>query len=144
MASIRPEIGTTVTLEANGGAITAGSIAAADDATYNPATSGYFFAEFELTAGFGANPVVGTLVELYGLPALDGTNYAAIATAALPQATRLGAFEVMLAQTATQRMIVEAPLLSPSLTMFYLKNGTAQTLSAGWLLKMKPVRTQTV
>jgi len=132
--------GTTKTLEANGGSITNGSVVQADDATYDTVSDGEGCpdAEFVLGATFGTNPTEGTTLALYARPLdIDGTNDAEAPEAARP--TRLIGSFVVNNVTSAQYMILRARDV-PKLASYYIhNNGTGQTVSSGWTLKVTPI-----
>lgn len=132
--------GATKTLEANGGAITNNAIGQADDATYGTTVDGggYPDAEFVLGVTFGSAPTEGAVIALYARPLdVDGS-----ADTEVPEATRptryIGSFVVNDVTT----LQYPAPVLArdvPELAEYYLhNNGTGQSISAGWTLKVRP------
>lgn len=132
--------GTTKTLEASGASITSGSVAQANDATYDTVADGEGTpdAEFVASFTFGSTPTENGVLALYAQPLdIDGT-----ADAEVPEATRptryIGAFVVNNVTTA-QYAILQAERL-PKLASYYLHNSaTGQTVSAGWTLKVTPL-----
>lgn len=135
--------GTPKTLEANGASIANNALAQADDATYSVATDGGGFpdAEFVLTGSFATAPTEGTVISLYAHPLdVDGT-----ADTEAPEATRptrfIGNFRVNNV-TTSQTMVLDGAGFAqdvPALASYYPhNNGTGQTLSAGWTLKVTP------
>lgn len=74
MASIKLEqaaIATVIDTALNSLANNAGALGA----EYDNATNDYIFATFELNVTFGSAPTAGNTVDLYIIPAPDGTNY---------------------------------------------------------------------
>lgn len=131
--------GTTKTLEANGGSIANNTVVQADDADYSVAGDGAGFpdAEFVLAATFATAPTEGTVVALYARPLnIDGTADAQVPEAARP--TRyIGAFVVDNVNSAQYMTLLARDL--PAEASYYLhNNGTGQTISAGWTLKVRP------
>lgn len=132
-------LGTPKTLEASGASITNNSIGAADDANYDRNGDGadYPDAEFVLGATFGTAPTEGTVVALYARPLdIDGTNDSEV-----PEATRptlfIGSFVVNNVTTAQYMQLLARNV--PKLAAYYLhNNGTGQTISSGWTLKVTP------
>lgn len=130
-----------ITLEGNGASTSTNNEVEANDAQLDNRSGGNaaqaFFASFELVVGFGSAPAAGVAIELYLVPALDGTNYAEIDTTnhLLQAANFRGSFVVLKAQTGTQRLVLEGVMLQPLLYKAYLLNKTAQTMSSGWTLK---------
>lgn len=131
--------GTQKTLEASGGAIASGAVVQANDATYSLAADGanYPDAEFVLAATFSSVPTEGGVLALYARPLnIDGTADAEIPKAALP-VWFVGSF-VVNNVTSTQFMTLLAQDL-PDEAEYYIHNvSAAQTVSAGWSLKVKP------
>lgn len=137
---------TAVVLTSTGASLTSGSAAAAGTnfsalAAGNAADD--LQAQFELLAQW-ASPtgiVGGTVVaELYLVPAVDGTNFAAVDTTAgasrLPMATYVGAFEAALTPTAATNMRFVTPAfpIAPRLYKAYVKNTSGLAMSANWSL----------
>lgn len=132
--------GTQKTLEANGASIANNALAQADDASYAVVADGggYPDAEFVLTATFGTAPTEGAAISLYARPLnVDGT-----ADTEVPETTRptypVGVFVVNNVTTA-QTMVCRAYDLPLEADYYIHNNGTGQTLSAGWVLKIKPL-----
>lgn len=131
--------GTTKTLEANGASIANNTLALADDASYSISADGasYPDAEFALTATYGTGPTENTVLALYARPLnVDGT-----ADTEVPETTRptvfIGSF-VVNNVTSAQTMWLRAYDL-PAVADYYIhNNGTGQTVSAGWVLKVTP------
>lgn len=131
--------GTQKTLEASGGAIAAGAVVQANDATYSLSADAAYYpdAEFVLLAAFSVAPIEGGALALYARPLnIDGTADAEVPEAALP-VWYVGSF-VVNNVTSTQTMILLATDL-PAEAEYYIHNaGAGQTVSAGWSLKVKP------
>ena len=133
------KLGTQKTLEANGASIANNVLGQADDANYSVASDGAYYpdAKFVLAATFGTAPTEGTTLALYARPLdIDGTN-----DAEAPETTRptvfVGAFVVNNVTTAQYIELVAQDV--PWNAAYYLhNNGTGQTLSAGWTLKVTP------
>jgi hypothetical protein len=139
--------GTQKTLESNGSSITNNSVVQADDANYDivadspgGSSTPYPDAEFVLTCTFGTGPTEGTFLALYARPLdIDGT-----ADTEVPEATRgtifIGTFTVNNV-TSSQTIAMNGIYASgvPKLAAYYLhNNGTGQTVSSGWTLKVTP------
>ncbi len=132
--------GTSKTLEANGGSCATGSIAAADDSSYNRSTDGsnYPDAEVVLSLAYAtATGIEGKIVNiLYAEQNVSGTNdEQAPETNYKPKV--LCSFAVN-DVTATQyfRKVVRNV---PAEFLAWLHNdGTGQTISAGWTLSIIP------
>lgn len=136
--------GTTVTLaNANGGATSTLQLSAAAATTYSSTnTADYPDAVFVLTTnGFGGVPVASTTIDLF-IRALDvdGTLDApAPGTGASTDAYRtqyFGSFVLKASSGADSYRFVAYDI--PRNGEVYLYNGTAQTLTSGWTLKMTP------
>ncbi len=131
--------GTPKTLEANGASIANNTLAQADDASYSVASDGAYYpdAKFVLAATYATAPTEGTTLALYAQPLdIDGTN-----DAEAPETTRptgfIGTFAVNNVTTAQYAELIVQDV--PWNASYYLhNNGTGQTLSAGWTLKVTP------
>lgn len=131
--------GTPKTLEANGASIANNTLAQADDASYSVASDGAYYpdAKFVLAATFATAPTEGTTLALYAQPlGIDGTN-----DAEAPETTRptvfIGTFVVN--NVATAQYIEMLAQDVPWNASYYIhNNGTGQTVSAGWTLKVTP------
>lgn len=133
------KLGTPKTLEANGASIANNTLEQANDASYSIATDGAYYpdAKFVLSATFGTAPTEGTTLALYACPLdIDGTNDAEV-----PETTRptvfIGTFTVNNVTTAQYIELIAQDV--PWNAAYYVhNNGTGQTLSAGWTLKVTP------
>jgi hypothetical protein len=132
-------LGTQKTLEASGASVANNTIAQANDATYSVVTDGgnYPDAEFVLVATFATAPTEGTVIGLYARPLnVDGTL-----DTETPETTRptyyVGAF-VVNNVTTNQVMMLRAEDLPIEAEYYLHNNGTGQTISAGWTLKVTP------
>ena len=132
-------LGTPKTLEANGASIANNTLAQADDADYRVSADGsnYPDAKFVASFTFGTAPTEGTTIALYARPLnIDGTNDAEV-----PETTRptvfIGTFVVNNVTTAQYAELLAQDV--PWAASYYLhNNGTGQTISAGWTLKVTP------
>lgn len=132
-------LGTQKTLEGSGASTANNTIAQANDATYRVATDGanYPDAEFVLVGTFSVAPTEGTMIGLYARPLnVDGSF-----NTEPPEATRptyyVGSF-VVNNVTTQQAMMLRAEDLPLEAEYYIHNNGTGQTLSAGWTLKIMP------
>ena len=133
------KLGTPKTLEANGASIANNTLAQADDANYSISSDGAYFpdAKFVVSVTFGTAPTEGTTLALYARPLdIDGTNNAEV-----PETTRptvfIGTFAVNNVTTAQFIELLAQDV--PWKAAYYLhNNGTGQTVSAGWTLKVTP------
>lgn len=131
--------GTPKTLEANGASIANNTLAQADDANYSISADGAYFpdAKFVVAVTFGTAPIEGTTLALYARPLdIDGTNDGLV-----PEITRptvfIGTFPVDNVTTAQYIELLAQDV--PWSAAYYLhNNGTGQTVSAGWALKVTP------
>jgi hypothetical protein len=92
----------------------------------------------ELNTLFTSAPVAGTLIDLYLVPALNGTNFGDVDTTTpyIPSIYLVSSFVVVFARTATQRLQLLGLAISPRLYKAYLWNRTAQQMVAGWTLDL--------
>lgn len=119
---------TWMTTELNSLANAAGAISSAIDAD----AYGQLYADVELYVTFGTNPTANTLVEMYFVRQIDGTNYEDNTTGAsgVPPANGFaGAFPVR-AVTTAQRIILPKVELPPLDFKVYLLNRTGQSMAA--------------
>lgn len=131
--------GTQKTLEANGASIANNAIAQADDATYGVVADGsnYPHARFVLAGAFATAPTENSVLGLYARPLnIDGTS-----DADAPEVTRavvLIGFFVLNNVTTTQYLQLIARDVPWEAEYFLHNNGSGQSLSAGWTLKVMP------
>ena len=131
--------GTPKTLEANGASIANNALELADDAGYSVSVDGSYYpdAKFVLAATFGTAPTEGTTLALYARPLdIDGTNDAEVPEMARPTVF-IGTFVVNNVTTA-QYIELLAQDVPWSASYYIHNNGTGQTVSAGWTLKVTP------
>jgi hypothetical protein len=108
------------------GATSGKAISSAQD---NSATLA-LFDDVELNVTFGSAPTAGTVVELYLVTSIDGTNYADGSSSVLPQSSLyVGGFAVR-AVTSAQRMHIRGVALPPGLFKYLLQNTTNQAFPA--------------
>ena len=127
-----------VTLEASGASAATTAWVAADDAALSSTNhSDYPTGDFALTCDFGAGVAAGVAVELYRQDLnIDGTADAPAPSAASPDHL-VGMFRIPSAASASATYPCNNVLLTKE-CQFTLKNATAQTMSAGWVLKVTP------
>jgi hypothetical protein len=83
-------------------------------------------ADFELVIAYGTNPTAGSLIELYIVRTVDGTNYEDVT----PQSGFAGAF-VLAATTSTQRLIIPGVPIPPrDFKTYVVAKTTGQTAAA--------------
>ncbi|OHD23482.1 MAG: hypothetical protein A2Y38_19100 [Spirochaetes bacterium GWB1_59_5] len=132
--------GTQKTLEANGASCANNAIVTADDATYSIAADGSNApdAEFALAVTFATAPTENATIDLYAQELnFDGTNdEQAIETTYKPK--YIASF-VVNNVTTIQYLNRRASRLPRDATYVLHNNGTGQTFSAGWTLKVLPV-----
>jgi len=154
MATTKFEAGsiqTLMTTELNSLANGSGAIASAG---YDNGASGnlYMYGLFEINVTFGTNPTAGNLLNLYIIPAPDGTNYDDAPTGAspaVPATHYVGGFPVR-AVTSAQKIALGLSgyfglvMLPPVPFKGYILNNSGQAFPAsGSTLKMTPYRLQT-
>jgi len=129
-------LGTQKTLASSGGSIANNAVAQASTAI---AADGAYYpdAEFVLTATFGTAPTEGTTLALYARPLdVDGTADTQVPEAARPTVF-IGTF-VVDNVTSAQTMTLRAYDVPTKADYYLHNNGTGQTVSAGWVLKVTP------
>ena len=133
------KLGTPKTLEANGASIANNTLAQADDANYSISADGAYFpdAKFVVAVTFGTAPTEGTTLALYARPLdIDGTNDAEVPETTQPTVF-IGTFAVNNVTTA-QYIEMFAQDVPWNAAYYIHNNGTGQTVSAGWTLKVTP------
>jgi hypothetical protein len=105
----------------------------------------WFWGDFILNVQFGTVPTAGRAIELYLIPALDGTVYADGDTTTPPRNLLVGAF-VVIATTNMQRIVLRGVPLPPAKFKLLVRNNTDQAFAAspstGHDLEILPYRTQ--
>ena len=98
-------------------------------AALNP--SGYIYSAWEFNTSFHVSPTTNGSVDLYLIPAVDGTNYANGAEAVTPPATAfVGSFPLYPNANSGMRIpIINVPI-SPLLIKPAIKNSSGQTIPA--------------
>lgn len=133
--------GSSTQVQANTSAAIANGAAVALATTFDNRTGVNFAGTFVLTTnGWGATTgIAGTTIDLYGVPAADGTNYGEVDTTTplLPAPCYLGSFEVIDTNTIQILALPSVPL-PPHQLKFYIKNNTGQQMSAGWTVDLYP------
>lgn len=85
--------------------------------------------------GFGANVTANSTIDLYMVPAPDGTNPATAATSGLPPGAFRGSFVTPVSGNVSRlAMTIEGIPLTPVRYRTWLQNNTGQTLTSGWSL----------
>ena len=150
MASIKLEaaaITTVASTELNSLA----NAALALGAEYDNSSGLYLYGLFELNVTFGSNPTAGNTVDLYLIPAPDGTNYDDAVTGAsgtAPITTYVGGFPLR-AVTTAQKVPLGLGLtlvnLPPTKFKAFIVNKSGVAFpSSGSTVKMVPYRYQSV
>jgi hypothetical protein len=132
-------VGTPKTLEANGASTANTVVTQANDATYGIVADGASFpdAKFVFSGAFATAPTENSVIGLYARPLnIDGT-----ADTEVPEATRptvfIGSFTMNNVTTTQYAELIARDV--PWEAEYYIhNNGTGQTLSAGWTLKVTP------
>jgi hypothetical protein len=133
------KVGTQRTLEASGASCATGLLVQADDASYGVVADGssYPDAEFALTVTYSVAPTEGTLISLYArVLNIDGTADTDVPEAARPGYV-VGSF-VVNNTTSAQTLWLYAQDVPLEADYYIHNNGTGQTISSGWVLKVKP------
>lgn len=103
------------------------------------------FDNLELAVDFVTAPTAGTVIEVYLLPSVDGTNYPDGSTSILPQASLYVGGFVVRNDTAAQRMVLRGIPLPPGLFKYLVQNTTNQAFPAsGSTLKRNPFQLQSI
>lgn len=120
---------------------------------FNNTVDDYLYGVFELTVTFGTNPTAGRTVDLYIIPAIDGTNYATTITGASGYAqsnSYAGSFPLQ-AVTTLQRLNVGGTgyrglLYLPPVKFkaMLINNAGVAFPASGSTLKMVPYRRESV
>lgn len=133
--------GTEKTLEANGGSTATGVYTAADDANLLVAdVAGFPYLNVEFSGTFSVAPAAGTVIDIYARPLnFEGTN-----DAQAPSANFQASYVCsILLDAVTSAQYAKVSLANNPHPLdecsFYIANRTAQTLGAGWTLKVQPV-----
>jgi hypothetical protein len=96
---------------------------------FDNTTTGYGYADFELLVTYGTNPTAGSQVELYLVPALDGTNYADGSSSVVSSNHYVGGF-VLRAVTTAQRIVLRNISIPACPFKVHVKNSSGQTTAA--------------
>lgn len=151
MASIKLEqaaITTLLSTELNSLANNAGALGV----EYDNATNDYIYGLFELNVTFGSNPTAGNTVDLYIIPAPDGTNYDDAVTGAsgsAPATSYAGGFPLR-AVTSAQKVPLglglsgPVPLPPTKFKAFVLNKSGVAFPASGSTVKMVAYRYQSV
>jgi len=135
-------VSTVMTTELDALAATTGK---AISAAIDNSTNLDLFDDLELTVDFASAPTAGTVIEVYLLPAVDGTNYPDGSTTVLPQAGLLVAGFAVRNDTAAQRMAVRGVSLPPGSFKYLVQNTTNQAFPAtGSVLSRNPYQLQSL
>jgi hypothetical protein len=132
--------GSEVILEASGASAASNAFAAADDTSLASANhSNYPLANFSLKCDFGAAVAANVVVNLYRQDFdVNDLGEDAPAPSTTYKSLYVGSFVIPSGQSASATYPLMAVPLS-KVCKFSIENGTAQNLSAGWVLKCYPV-----
>lgn len=128
-----------VTLEASGASAASAAMVAADDTSLASANhSNYPWADFVLKADFGAAVDGNSAIYIYRQDMdIDSTNDSLAPTASTYEEKLVGIIKIKSGQSASAYYpCTDVPLTA--VCQFSIKNGTSQSLSAGWTLKATP------
>jgi hypothetical protein len=145
---LSPYRGVTTVLSTEMNAMAASTGKAISAAIDNEMPSGTYqgdlFADLELAVDFVSAPTVGTVIELYLLPSIDGTVYPDGSTTITPQSSLyVGGFAVR-ATTAAQVMVIRGVALPPGDYKYLVQNTTNQAFPAtGSTLRQNTYQLQT-
>ena len=129
-----PDVVTTV-LSTELNSLGAGAASALGTA-YDNGTNLFLYGAFQVDVTFGTGPTADTTLDLYLVPALDGTNYADGSTTVAAQNNAVGGY-TMRAVTTEQRLTIWGILLPPCKFKMQLFNNTNQGMPAsGSTVKM--------
>jgi hypothetical protein len=126
-------------LESGGLQLTNGSILPAAVASYDIVSdgNGYPDGRFVLTCTFAAAPTLNSAVSLYARElGVDGAANTPVPKLGRPGRI-IGSFLVD-SVTAVQSLVLNAYNLPPKADYYLHNNGTGQSISAGWTLKVTP------
>ena len=124
-----------LTTELNSLASAAGSALGTE---YDNATNCFLYGLFELTATFGSSPTADTTVDLYLVPAPDGTNYDDGSATILAGNHIIGGWNIRAVNTA-QKLAMWGVPLPPTKFKLNVLNNTDQAMAAsGNIVKMIP------
>lgn len=126
------------------GASTGKAISSAIDNS-DPMAALDLFDNLELAVDFVTAPTAGTVIEVYLLPSVDGSNYPDGSTSILPQASLYVGGFVVRNDAAAQRMVLRGIPLPPGLFKYVVQNTTNQAFPAsGSTLKRNPFQLQSI
>jgi hypothetical protein len=109
---------------------------------YDNSTNLNMYADFELNVTFGGNATADTTVDLYLIPAADGTNYDDGSATVQPLNHYVGSFSL---RAATAHKVVLRNIVIPptKFKVIVYNNGSGQAFPAsGSTVKMVPYREQ--
>ena len=101
-------------------------------------TGGYQMADFTITVIFGGNTAAGAVVELYRRPLnIMSTTDGPVPSASSPF-TYSGTFPITTGVTASATYFCPDVPIGRGDSEWYVRNGTTQTMSAGWSMYATP------
>jgi len=136
MAVLKYARGATLETLLNTGATLANNALAVSSAITITDT-GYLEADLELVVTFSVAPTASTGISVWFLREVDGTNYEDGGASVTP--TRAPDCVIPVAALTTAQRVNAVAMLPPGPFKVLAKNdGTGQTMSTGWTLKVKP------
>jgi hypothetical protein len=102
------------------------------------------YADFELVVTYGSNPTDQSLVELYVVRTVDGTNYEDASTTGpvVPRTGYVGGFSLRAVTTAQRIVIPEVRLPPRDFKVFVINKSGQTTAASGNTVKLKTYRQQ--
>lgn len=105
---------------------------------YDNSTNLFLYADFVLSVDFVSAPTGGLPINLFLIPAVDGTNYATGSSALLPANCGKGSFMVF-NSASPQKLVISGVQIPPTKFKLILENGTDQAFPAsGSTVEMLP------
>ena len=145
MADIKQKAGSSQTLSSSQTAVSNGAVGTLGVVLDNTTTLALSYS-FDLNAGFGSSVTASSQIDLFLVPALDGTNYSNVdASTPVFQADHYaGTFVTQTTGTATRRMSVQMAKVGPYKYTAYLYNRSGQQISSSYVLIAYPELIQSV
>lgn len=132
-------LGSAANLQSTSSSTLATGVQHTGDTPYDNSSGLFFWGDILLVSAFATAPVSGS-VDLYLIPAPDGTNYADSPTSPLPANLYVGSWLANF--TTSQRLHLRGVSLPPFLFRAYVNNNTGQTMSANWNIILYPYAEQ--
>lgn len=132
------EVGTLQTMMTTELNALASNTASGVGTMYDNGTDLFLYADFVLNVTFGTSPTAEFPVNLFLIPAVDGTNYATADATHLPPNCAKGSFLVF-NQTTAQKLVIPGVQIPPCKFKLILENATDQNFPAtGSTVEMLP------